>query len=202
MTKTEFLQELKQRIQEYPVEETEKSMEYYAEMIDDRMEDGMTEAEAIASLGSVEQIAEQIKCELPITTLVKQKTKEKTQGKRMPVWAIILLIVGFPLWGSVLIMILAFIIVFYALIWVADVMLWCNVLCMGVMSFAGIIGFFGCLFQGAFGSALLYLGMSLFMAGVGVLAFLGSLLVTKGIFRGTRWCFLQIKKALIRKEEA
>lgn len=76
MNKAEFLKELQQRIQEYPVDETKKSMEYYAEMIDDRMEDGMSESEAVASLGSVEQIAEQIKCELPITTLVKQKTKE------------------------------------------------------------------------------------------------------------------------------
>ena len=37
MTKAEFLNELKNRIAEYPSEETNQSVEYYSEMIDDRM---------------------------------------------------------------------------------------------------------------------------------------------------------------------
>ena len=77
MTKVEFLDELKKQIAEYPSGETEQSLEYYSEMIDDRMEDGMTEGEAVASLGKIEDIARQIKEELPLATLVKQKTKEK-----------------------------------------------------------------------------------------------------------------------------
>ena len=42
MTRTEFLDELKNLIKDYPAEETEKSIEYYGEMIDDRIEDGMS----------------------------------------------------------------------------------------------------------------------------------------------------------------
>ena len=202
MNKAEFLQELKQRIQEYPTEETEKSMDYYAEMIADRMEDGMSEAEAVASLGPVEQIAEQIKCELPITTLVKQKTKEKTKGKKMPAWAIVLLVLGFPLWGSVAIFILSIVLMFYAIIWSCDIVLWSLVFTFGTFALSGIVGFFYCLFKAAFGFALVYLGIALFMAGIGIFTFLGTLLTTKGICRGTKWCFLQIKKALIGKEEA
>ena len=71
MTKAEFLNELKNRIAEYPSEETNQSVEYYSEMIDDRMEDGMSEPEAVASMGKVAEIAQQIKEELPLTTLVK-----------------------------------------------------------------------------------------------------------------------------------
>ncbi len=202
MNKAEFLEELKRRIQEYPVEETEKSMEYYAEMIDDRMEDGMSESEAVASLGAVEQIAEQIKCELPITTLVKQKTREKTKGKRMPAWAIVLLVIGFPLWGSILIFIFGMVLMFYALIWCFDIVLWSIVLSFGATALAGIVGFFVCLCKGAIGSALFYLGATLFTGGIGVFIFLGTFLTTKGICHGTKWCFLQIKKGLIGKEEA
>ena len=33
--------------------------------------------EAVASLGSAEEIAQQIMCELPLTTIVKYKAKEK-----------------------------------------------------------------------------------------------------------------------------
>ena len=61
MTKQEFLNELKNQISEYPSEETKQSLEYYSEMIDDRIEEGMTEAEAIASMGAVGAIAQQIK---------------------------------------------------------------------------------------------------------------------------------------------
>lgn len=200
MTKIEFLEALKLRIQEYPAEETRKSVEYYEEMIDDRMEDGMSEAEAIASLGSVEQIAEQIKCELPIATLVKQKTMEKTKGKKMPVWAIVLLIIGFPLWGSMLLALVSVILSFYIAIWTVDFMLWTAVLVIAVVAICLVIGFVYCLIKGAVGSAFIYLGMGVFAAGATVIGFLGSLLVTKGICKGTKWCFLQIKKALIGKE--
>lgn len=200
MNKAEFLDELKKSISEYPVEETEKSMEYYAEMIDDRVEDGMTEAEAVASLGSIDSIANQIKCELPITTLVKQRAKEQTKGKKMPVWAIILLILGFPLWGGIVLFILGMVITFYSLIWTMDIMLWTFVLCMAAGAFSGLLGFFFSLFQASFGSAIFYLGAGLFCGGIGIFLFLGTLLITKGIIYGTKRCFLGIKQAIVGKE--
>lgn len=52
-----FLNELKNQIAEYPSEETNQSVEYYSEMIDDQMEDGMSEAEAVASMGKVAVLA-------------------------------------------------------------------------------------------------------------------------------------------------
>lgn len=200
MNKTEFLNELKKQISEYPVEETQKSMEYYAEMIDDRVEDGMTEAEAVASLGTVDSIANQIKCELPITTLVKQRAKEQSKGKKMPVWAIILLVVGFPLWGGVALSILGMVITFYSLIWAMDAVLWSIVLSLGAGALTGIIGFFVSLTRLSMGSAIFYLGGGFLCGGLGVFLFLGSLLITKGIILGTKKCFLWIKQAIVGKE--
>ncbi len=51
------MNELKNQIAEYPSEETNQSVEYYSEMIDDQMEDGMSEAEAVASMGKVAVLA-------------------------------------------------------------------------------------------------------------------------------------------------
>ncbi len=200
MNKAEFLNELKQSISEYPVEETEKSMEYYAEMIDDRVEDGMTEAEAVASLGTVESIANQIKCELPLTTLVKQKAKERTSGKKMPVWAIVLLILGFPFWGGIVIFIFAMIVTFYSLIWAMDAVLWSIVISLGAGALTGILGFFVSLFRVSFASAVCYLGAGLLCGGVGIFLFLGTLLITKGIIHGTKRCFLWLKQSIVGKE--
>lgn len=200
MNKAEFLNELKKQISEYPIEETQKSMEYYAEMIDDRVEDGMTESEAVASLGTVDSIANQIKCELPITTLVKQRAKKQSKGKKMPVWAIILLILGFPLWGGIVLFILGMVIMFYSLIWTMDVVLWSVVLTFGAGALTGIIGFFVSLFRLSFGSAVFYLGSGMLCGGLGIFIFIGTLLITKGIILGTKQCFLWIKQAIVGKE--
>ena len=40
---------------EYRVKDLEERLTFYSEMIDDRMEDGMSEAEAVAAIGEVEE---------------------------------------------------------------------------------------------------------------------------------------------------
>ena len=47
MTKNEFTRVLKSKINHLPKSERRKILQYYYEMISERMEDGMTEAEAI-----------------------------------------------------------------------------------------------------------------------------------------------------------
>lgn len=200
MNKAEFLNALKKSISEYPVEETNKSMEYYEEMIDERVENGMTEAEAVASLGTVEDIANQIKCELPLTTLVKQKAKAKTHNRKLPAWAIVLLVLGFPFWFGVVILIFGMIITFYSLIWSIDIMLWATTICFGTGALIGLIGCFVSLFRASFGSALFYLGAGLLCGGLGIFLLLGTTLITKGIVHGTKKCFLRMKQAIVGKE--
>ena len=60
MTKQELTFILAEKLNGLPWEEVERSMEYYDEMINEHMEEGMSEAEAIAALGSVDEIAQQI----------------------------------------------------------------------------------------------------------------------------------------------
>lgn len=51
MQKTEFLDRLRTALADLPAEELEKTLGYYAEMIEDRMEDGMDEEAAVAAMG-------------------------------------------------------------------------------------------------------------------------------------------------------
>ena len=44
MTKSEFLEELKHKLSKLPAYEIEKTVSFYAECIDDRIEEGMTES--------------------------------------------------------------------------------------------------------------------------------------------------------------
>ena len=58
MDKTTFLSKLEKRLKSLPEEDMQKTLEYYREMIDDRVEDGLSEEEAIADIGPIEEIAE------------------------------------------------------------------------------------------------------------------------------------------------
>ena len=48
MTKMEFLLELDERLRSLSTEEKKRTLDYYDEMIDDHMEDGTEEADAVA----------------------------------------------------------------------------------------------------------------------------------------------------------
>lgn len=51
MKKLEFINELGAQLHSMPAEEVRPLLDYYMEIVADRMEDGMTEEEAVASLG-------------------------------------------------------------------------------------------------------------------------------------------------------
>jgi len=57
MTKLEFLVQLERRLIGLDQAEVKRQLAYYAEMLEDRMEDGMSEAEAVESMGDVDVIA-------------------------------------------------------------------------------------------------------------------------------------------------
>lgn len=197
MTKIEFLDKLQELIQEYPSEETQQSLDYYSEMIDDRMEDGMTEAEVIASLGPVEKIAEQIKCELPITTLVKHEIK----GKRMPVWSIVLLIIGSPLWLSIVVTIAVVVLSLYLTVWLLALAFWICDLSFAVSAVACVFALVVSVARGHILTGVFYLGAGLILAALAIFVHLASFYISKGIVVGTKGIFHQIKKSIVDKKE-
>ena len=114
MRKDEFLKELEKRLMGLPKDEIESRVSFYSEMIDDRVEEGKTEEEAIEDLGGTDEVVKKIVGETKIVSLVKNKIKPK---RRISGFEIALIIVGFPLWLPILI-------VFSVLLFVAYLMLW------------------------------------------------------------------------------
>lgn len=78
MTKADFLQLLERALAQLPEEERRANLEYYSELLDDMLEEGMTEAEATAKLGSPSQIAQSILQEVPLGKLVSTRMKPKS----------------------------------------------------------------------------------------------------------------------------
>ena len=99
---------LNKKLRKIPKEELAERLSFYSEIIDDRMEEGLSEEEAVLSVGDVDKIAAEIIAELGIET-----KKEKKSAEPLRPWEIALVIIGSPLWAPLL---LAFFIITWSLI--------------------------------------------------------------------------------------
>lgn len=94
MTKYDFITNLERQLYSLPQLEKEHLLNFYNETIEDRMEDGMKEEEAINSLGSIEDIVAQIFEEKEEPKHIEAKNPQKRLGR------ILLLVISSPLWLS------------------------------------------------------------------------------------------------------
>ena len=136
MNKEEFLNRLREALKGLPAAETEKSALYYAEILDDRMEDGMSEVEAVASLGAPEEVAENLKLELPLGTLVRSKMS----GSGMGAGTVVLLVRGSPVWLPLLLAGLAVALSLAVSLWSIVLSLWTVVLALMLMLPLSVVG--------------------------------------------------------------
>ncbi len=82
MTKAEYLGKLRARLEGLPELDIQNYLAYYEEMIDDRMEAGMREAQAVAELADPEAVAREILMEHPPIAARARKA--------WPTWAVAL----------------------------------------------------------------------------------------------------------------
>lgn len=194
MNKLAFLLELDAKLSGLPEEDIDRSVEYYSEMIDDRMEDGLSEEEAVAAVGEPAEIAAHILSELPLGKLVKAKLKPQ---RALRAWEIVLLVLGSPVWIPLLAAALVIILAIYIVIWSIVVSLYAVDLALAVSAVAcvptGVIYAVGeNIATGAF-----VLGGALILAGLAIFLFLGCNQTAKGawwlgkmILRGIKSCFI------------
>ena len=81
MNKTEFLAAIAEKLGALSKSDMENSLAYYSEMVEDYMENGKTEEEAVAAIGTPEEIAAQILMEQPLPKIVKAKVKKSEFSK-------------------------------------------------------------------------------------------------------------------------
>ena len=94
MTKKEFLRALADELEPMGVRERDGMIQYYREILADRMEDGLTEEEAVGEMEPVKTIAS------GILGGEKPLPRKKKTGRG---WNISLLIIGSPVWLPILI---------------------------------------------------------------------------------------------------
>ena len=198
MKREEYLDRIRALLQNLPPEDLERSLAFYAESIADRMEDGMSEEEAVASMESPEEAANAILLEQPLPTLVKVRVKERRQLSALE---ILLLVLGFPLWLPLLLTALVLVFTFILLAWVLVLVPASVCLALGgsaiAVLFAGVLSLTKITLPAllaAPGAALVLAGLAI-LAGFVVLGTLRlALIVTRALVRG-------LKSLLIRKED-
>ena len=75
MRKQEYLEALQNGLHGLPEQDLQERLTFYGEMIDDRMEEGLTEEEAVNAIGPVDEVVSEIVAETPLTRIVKEKIK-------------------------------------------------------------------------------------------------------------------------------
>ncbi len=199
MTKAEFLAQLQAALRGLPQADVEERLTFYGEMIDDRVEDGISEEEAVAAIGTVEEIAAHIVSEMPFAKLVKEKMRPK---KRLGVWAIVLLALGAPIWGSLLVAVFAVVFSLYMSVWAIVVSLWAVFAALVGCAVGGVVGGIGFAVGGFVPTGLAAVGAAFVCAGLGVLAFFGCRAATIGIVLLSKKAVLAMKNSLLKKEGA
>lgn len=198
MNKEEFLNELKNGLSGLPENDVEERVSFYGEMIDDRVEEGMSEEEAVAGIGPVSELAAQHIPEAPSVNAVG----EKITAHSWQVWEIVLLVLGFPLWFSLLVAAAAVVLSMYLVVWALLITLWSVWASMTACVLSGLVVVTVCFAQGEIASGILMLGVSFFLAGVSILGFFGCTAASKGVIRLTKNLAVWMKKRFIRKENA
>ena len=197
MNKQEFLTKLRNGLHGLPQDEIEERLNFYREMIDDRMEEGLSEAEAVAAIGSVETIISQIVAEVPLTKLVKQKI---TPHRKWSTWEVLLLILGAPIWLSLLIAAVATVFSIYVSWWSVIVSLWAVFGSLVACTFGFIVAaiVFAFYNMGLAGYAMF--SASLICAGFSIFMFFGCKAISRGMAILTKrlvWC---AKKRFVKGE--
>lgn len=198
MTKREFIDELRKKLSGLPAADVEERLSFYGEMIDDKIEDGCTEDEAVLSIGSIDEISEQIIADIPFSKIASERIKIK---KRLGAWEIILLVLGAPIWLALVISAFSVVLSLYASVWSVIVSLWAVFVSFVACAASGVLGGISLLFTEKAVVGIVLIGLGFVLSGISILFYYGCKIATRGIILLTKKLALSVKKCFVRKDK-
>lgn len=206
MKKEEFLNELTGRLSELPPQEREKSLSYFSEIIDDRMEEGMKEEEAVGSMESLDEIVAKILADAaqPAPRAYQGEKEEKKEAgarRAVPAWAIVLIVLGSPVWLALLLAVLS--VIFAVLICVLSIIVSFFAVVVSLIA-GGIISMLcsPAVFYTNVPSGLFILGCGCLLTGAGMLLFLPVCMLSKQLLRFVSWMLRGIKQSFKKRRRS
>ncbi len=198
MTKLEFINRLRDELHGLPNTDIAASLDFYAEAIDDRMEAGATETEAVAALGTPEAVAREILLDRPLATVIKRKCKKKNAWRA---WEIVLLVLGSPIWLPLLLAAGVILLSVYIVLWTVVASLWAVDAALAVSAIGLTIPSVISAVGGQAPTVILYIGAILAAAGLAIFGFFGCLKLTVLFARVSAVILRWVKSLFIRKEK-
>jgi uncharacterized membrane protein len=197
MNRETFMSELKNALSGLPRDDAEERLAFYGEMIDDRMEEGLTEEAAVAGIGTIEEIVAQTVSEIPLGRLVREKMPPK---RPLGAGKTVLLVLGFPLWFPLLIAAFAAVFALYAAVWSVIISLWAVEVSLWACAVGGVAAAAFFSLRGNFFAGAASLGAGLFCAGASIFLFFGCAAASKGMIRLSGKALSGIKTGIAGKE--
>ncbi len=210
MNKEKFLSKLKEKLSSLPYSEMQERVNFYSEMIDDLMEEGLSEKDAVLKVGNADDIASEIVKDVPFNDIVEEKlkTSKKTKGLK-----IALLIMGSPVWFSILVviasvafsLIIATIAVIFSLIVVLFaivISLWAVVFSLITCAIASVIICIVYIFSGHALSGFAVLSVGFTCAGLSIFGFFGCKKLTYGVVLLSKSLIVFIKTQFNKRRKA
>lgn len=191
MKRSEFLNKLKAQLWALPEVDRQCSLDYYNEMIDDRMEDGLSEEEAVAAVGDLNEIVKQILTESPRSPVTVKKEQKQQKQHGLETWMIVLLVLGAPLWIPLLASAAGTVISIYVSLWSVVIALYAITFALAIAALGCIVGSFFMI--GRVPEIIVAWGAALLCAGLAIGFFLLSNLAAKGLIALTKLCWKGIQ---------
>ena len=215
MTKKEFASQLREKLSRLPKQDVEDRVNFYGEMIDDLMEEGRGEQDAVDEIASrIESELAFEFCTMPDVSANGARTNGEAlreDKKRRPLkgWEIALIAVTSPIWASLLfaaaiaalalaISAVAAVFSLFAVLFSLVISAWaffialacCALVLLVLVPVLAVVG------KGLAGLALL--GAAMVSAGLAILFFFGAGALSKGVFHLFRLIFRGIGKVFAR----
>ncbi|MCR2038029.1 DUF1700 domain-containing protein [Adlercreutzia caecimuris] len=196
MNKQEYLAQLRAALACLPEGEIEESVAFYTEMIDDRVADGLTEEEATAQLDDPKAAARAIIADLPVVPRTVVRTKQRN---RVLYWTLVIL--GSPLWLTLLFAAGMLVLAGLLTIWCLILGLW--LLAAGLLA-GGPLGIGVCLWALAVGQpayGVFELGSGLLCFGLGLFCLHGAVAASKTLMQVSRQWIAKAKAPFVKVKE-
>lgn len=196
MTKQVFLDSLRSKLSGLPKEDVDERISFYEEAINDRMDEGKSEEEAVAEIGSVDDVIKEIAKDTPLVSLVKHKMTPK---RKLRGWEVALIICTFPFWLPLIITAIALTFAGVVVLWSGAIAVYSAEIGLVGTSIAGFTSFFAAYADGVFD--LYYLGIALASVGGAFMMAFACYGVTLGMAKLTKLLITGIKSSFIKNKK-
>ena len=195
MLKRDFITALRYAIRGLPIRDANEHIAFYEELLDDKIEEGMSEQAAVRSLGGVDKVSSQIIAQIPLRKIVSERI---TPSGGFGALGITLVIIGSPIWLTLLISALAVVISLYAAIVAVAAALFAVEVALVAAFPCGIgLGVY-MIFSGYSAIGLLSVGAALISGGISPFFFFVCKWATRGLIRFSARIFIGIKSIFVR----